>query len=478
MKHTIVVALMILAAGAASASPSPLKTGPITAAGPITISIGGGATWTVSATSPTGACSTGSFYSVTSGSNGFYVCDAGAWAAGGGGLTNTAPNDTIMMSDGTNAVSSPLTYDGSANVMVGAFSSPPTNLIVEGAIHGFSTVTADYLFDPAGVSYFDSVVGSGGHASGTDETLCIGWTCGAFPLNGDLDVRTNANVINASAANSSAAYFANTDTVNTGSVARSSWGISVYDIAGRGTGTGSLTNYGIFVHAVNGTAGNYALYADAGDLYLQTGALTVAAGNSALQALTATTIHGTGAAQFGSVAVGTSAMNSVSVTAGEYNLGNMQMFGGSSNTDFYIPSASNQSVNVTASGNGAINLNTNADGITNAGTGGVNIGPGNNSSLLGTVFPGTGQIEDRGTKPTPSGCGTAPNLLGGAYSGHILADTGASSCVLTFVASLHGSPSCVITDEAGAVPAYSYTAGALTFTAIATHSYDFDCRGH
>lgn len=417
-----------------------------------------------------------------------FACGSGGGGGSGGGITNTAPNRTVMMSDGTNAVPSPLTFDGtsgmnlgSAGLTIGVSSGSPTlePLTLNGIFTINNGTTNDFMVDPNSVGYIDTVVGPSVHGSGTDETFCVGWTCGAFPLRGSLDVRTNGNTIIASASNSSAAFISNTDTVNTGSSPRNSFGLDVENVSGRGTGTGALTTYGIRVDNPGNGQTNYGIDIVRSGLRVEAGGASVLAGTTAVQALTATTIAATGAiSSSASVTVGSTVLNTANLTTSTINVNNAQIFGGSSNTDYYIPSASNQVLNFYASGTGAINFQSNVDGIANAGTGGVNFGPGNNSALLGTRIPGTGEIRDVGTLPTLSGCGTAPTKTGGGYSGRITTDTGATTCVVTFATALHTTGTCMIMDEAGSVPAFTTTTTALSFTAASSHSYQYECMGH
>jgi hypothetical protein len=390
--------------------------------------------------------------------------------------------ETINVATSSNlAAATASSIQSSGPVTIGNGGGTPSlqPLMVYGTITSNSGGTNDFAIDPNGLSYVDSVVGATcNHGSGTDETFAIGFvpSCVAG-LNASLDVRTNGNTITNK--DSGAGYFNATDTVNTGSSPRASYALDIVNASGRGTGTGALTTYGIRVDNPGNGQINYGIDIVRGGQRIEAGGLSVVAGTTALQATTTTTL---GATAITATSVQTSG-NIVS-TGGTItspttvNAGNFQIFGGSTENDLYFPSASNQSINIDSSGTGAVRINTNADGIANSGTGGLEIGPGANSSAKGAVILGTGQYEDRGTLPTASGCGTSPTITGGAYSGRIVAGTGATSCVLTFVVALHGSASCIINDEAGSIPAFSVATSALTFTATAAHGYDFDCRGH
>lgn len=74
-----------------------------------------------------------------------------------------------------------------------------------------------------------------------------------------------------------------------------------------------------------------------------------------------------------------------------------------------------------------------------------------------------------------AGCGTGATITGNNRNGTISAGTGPGSCVASWTVTLPQGPHCNVTDEAGAVPVYSESTTALTFTATASHVYDYAC---
>jgi len=170
----------------------------------------------------------------------------------------------MMLSDGTNAVTSFL-YQSASILTVGDGVTDRSLYWRGGKLQGYSNSggTLDVQFDPQGVSFLDSATVGGSHSSGTDETLCIGWICDTLPLKGTLDIRTNSNTIDAATANSGGLHVLNTDTVNTGSAAVESWSVSIEGGQVRGTGTGSLTSYGLVIDHPSNAQVDYAVRARA-----------------------------------------------------------------------------------------------------------------------------------------------------------------------------------------------------------------------
>ena len=203
--------------------------------------------------------------------SGVWQC-APVGSGSGSGITNTAGLNVVMKSDGTNAVASSMTDDGTT-VTVGDGVTNRNLYWRGGKLLGYSISggTLDFQIDPQGYSFLDSAIGPSGHSSGTDETLCIGWICDTFPLKGDLDIRTNGNTINAATPNSGGLHVQHTDTVNTGTLAVESWGVFIEGGQARGTGTGALTSYGLLVDKPDTGQVNYGIATKRGDIHVGTG---------------------------------------------------------------------------------------------------------------------------------------------------------------------------------------------------------------
>jgi hypothetical protein len=77
-----------------------------------------GPTWTDGASAPTGACTTGSMYSVTSNiAPGFYVCSASAWVAvSGGTVTGSLTSGDIPVANGTTSLANSSVSDNGTTV--------------------------------------------------------------------------------------------------------------------------------------------------------------------------------------------------------------------------------------------------------------------------------------------------------------------------------------------------------------------------
>src|SRR6185312_17461507 len=108
------ISVLLLWCAVASANP-PFKTGDLQANGTITatgsgtfggtLTVGGagGPTWQFGSSAPSGACVTGSMYSLTSAvSPGFYVCSGGVWLAlFGGNVSGAFTAGVIPVATGT-----------------------------------------------------------------------------------------------------------------------------------------------------------------------------------------------------------------------------------------------------------------------------------------------------------------------------------------------------------------------------------------
>ncbi len=269
---------------------------------------------------------------------------------------------------------------------------------LDGYGSGSAGGTLGYHFDPQGVSWIDTTVGSGGHGAGTGDVLAIGWVSDGSIQQGELDVRDNHNTYTKSR---NIGYFEGTSTYDTTSGPMSAFAVSAVGLSGRSAGANPLTNGGFYADAAGGQF-NYGLYCERGDVTINQGALSVNVGPTAVQALSATTVHGTGAATFDSTIL--AASNIVSgadfkALTGTGNVkfaGELEMFGAGTDLYFYSDQASvgggNRNINIDASGTGIVRINGNTGSIAHSGTGGLVVYGGNNSSTAQVTLGSNGTV--------------------------------------------------------------------------------------
>lgn len=159
-----------------------------------TYTIGGssGPTWSSGSAAPSGSCTTGSLYSRTSGSVGFYVCASSAWLTviTSGGITNSAGSGTV-----------PVTADGSGDLGSSSLKDDGTSVTVQGlkptvcasSYSGIAGITN--LPIPSGCTYMvwtptsnQALVGLQPPSSGSQtitiyENNSLGGNYEIFPLN-------------------------------------------------------------------------------------------------------------------------------------------------------------------------------------------------------------------------------------------------------------------------------------------------------
>ena len=442
--------------------------------------------------------------------NGTAFACAAAGGGSGGGITNSAPANAMMLSDGTNAVTSFL-YQSASILTVGDGVTDRSLYWRGGKLQGYSNSggTLDVQFDPQGVSFLDSATVGGSHSSGTDETLCIGWICDTLPLKGTLDIRTNSNTIDAATANSGGLHVLNTDTVNTGSAAVESWSVSIEGGQVRGTGTGSLTSYGLVIDHPSNAQVDYAFATKRGDVALnQTSGTTYALGPFKPSLLTeiAPTICDTSISP-ASLTSGAS-INNYDLTATMNAACRIRLSASATwppavITGFLPPaSAAGKIWIVDNVGNGPIVLAYNS-ASSSAGNKIISEGDGSvvldewsmgflyyDSAISAWRFiGGRPEHENNGgrvvTSITCNGTGTADCVSTSCTdtAGTIETNTSATSCTITFATAWTWAPICNVTSRGALTTAMAYTPSASTLvitdsSAFATNNpIDYHCTG-
>lgn len=151
-----------------------------------------------------------------------------------------------------------------------------------------------------------------------------------------------------------------------------------------------------------------------------------------------------------------------------------------------IGGAGNQNMNISAAGTGVIRFNGNQGSITNSGTGGVQFYPGANSSTPSYTIAASHLVS------TGAAAGLSCNGTGGVtcstavcddIAGTIVANTGATSCTVTFAATYATGPTCVVSaGSATTTPIYISTRNALAITITTSGTLpgliDYQCTGH
>ena len=208
---------------------------------------------------------------------------AGAWqAASGGGITNSAANNELMKSDGTNAVSSGLFSSTSANITLGSGSISGSRIIAVSS----STTNANLTLTPQGIgavkiggsilqlgSDTDSNSSSSITANGTVTNISVALIAkgsGGATINGgggDVTLATAPATGN----NGLTIHGASGITTVSGIAQGSGGGLSGYDVnlkAGQGDGSGNNNGGNLYLNGGDlsgtGTVGNIGLFSTSG----------------------------------------------------------------------------------------------------------------------------------------------------------------------------------------------------------------------
>jgi hypothetical protein len=76
-----------------------------------------------------------------------------------------------------------------------------------------------------------------------------------------------------------------------------------------------------------------------------------------------------------------------------------------------------------------------------------------------------------------AGCGSGASITGTDRAGTVTFGTGATTCVITFLASWNKNPTCTVTSEtAGISVGYALAPTTLSITATSSDSYDYNCK--
>lgn len=295
---------------------------------------------------------------------------------GSSGITNSAANNVVTKSDGTNIVASSITDDGTtvATGLSCNFGDAPTDTVT---ITGKVVQNANNApSSPNHASFLLNVTGS--NYSGADGGLQVFQSTGYDTTGGPTQ--------------SLAGYFGNSATQSTGS--------------------GGITNYGVLAGATNGTQ-NYSFFGFAGTIRNDGNAVF---GDTTLGALTATGLITGNNAIAGNSLAWSGASSSINLSGASASVkatslqsyGNTQINGetlfGATSTDVYLypPSANaggtRHDINLNASGtNGVVRINSNTGGLALAGTGGFEVYGGANDGTANFTVAGNGNTSTIGT---------------------------------------------------------------------------------